>query len=88
MLTNISRECSQNTFAAVITLSPAVRRQPTALALAFALALALALVLRCVLAVEVEVECECWPAARAAAAAALFFITARLAELIGCDRVG
>ena len=84
MLTNISRECSQKTFAAVITLKPAVRRQPTALALAFALALTL--VLKCVLAVEVE--CECWPAARAAAAAALFFITARLAELIGCDRVG
>jgi hypothetical protein len=86
MLTNISKECSQKTFAAVITLRPAVRRQPTALALAFALALALALVLKCVLAVEVD--CECWPAARAAVAAALFFITARLAELIGCDRVG
>ena len=86
MLTNISRECSQNTLAAVMTLRPAVRRQPAALALA----LAFARVLRCVLGVEVKVEvvCECWPAARAAAAAALFFITARLAELIGCDRVG
>ena len=86
MLTKISKECSQKTFAAVMTLRPAVRRQPTVLALALALALAFAFVVKCVLAVEVE--CECWPAARAAAAAALFFITARFAELIGCDRVG
>ena len=82
MLRKISKECSQKILAAVMTLNPAVRKHPTALALAFAFVLAF------VLEVEVEVAFNCWPAAMAAAAAALFFITAKLAELIGRDSVG